>query len=203
MKGKGAMKQHVLERKCYDCGKTMYGRRENYTYSECGLRSVILLNILVFHCECGAIVPEIPSPAVLHISIAMKVLQKKTLLSGEEIRFLRKVAGYSAMDLSKVIGMQNTSISHWETDSKPIGKDADRLVRLACFARIVENMAGSSTGLTENISRLAQVTRELNLTAVLEHIEDRSEGSQSVKINPDVLAGLDILMPPELEPVLQ
>ena len=116
---------------------------------------------------------------------------------------MRKVAGYSGMDLSKVIGMQNTSISHWETDSKPIGKDADRLVRLACFAKIVENMAGSGNGLMENISRLAQVTRELNLTAVLEHIEDRSEGSQSVKINPDVLAGLDISMPSGPEPVLQ
>jgi transcriptional regulator with XRE-family HTH domain len=203
MNGKGIMKQQVLERKCYDCGKTMYGRRENYTYSECGLRSVILLSILVFHCECGAIVPEIPSPSVLHVSIAMKVLQKKTLLSGEEIRFVRKVAGYSGMDLSKVIGMQNTSISHWETDSKQIGKDADRLIRLACFARIVENMAGSSCGLTENLSRLAQVTRELNLTAVLEHIEDRSVGSQSVKINPDLLAGLDVSVPSGLVPVVQ
>jgi len=203
MDGKKVAKRHFIERKCYDCGKTMYGRRENYTYNECGLRSVILLNILVFHCECGAIVPEIPSPAVLHVSIAMKVLQKKTLLSGEEIRFLRKVAGYSGMDLSKVIGMQNTTISHWETDSKPIGKDSDRLVRLACFARIVENMAGSGSGLMENISRLAQVTRELNLTAVLEHIEDRSEGSQSVKINPDVLAGLDISIPSGSELVLQ
>jgi len=203
MHGLGATEQHFSERKCYDCGKTMFGRRENYTYSECGLRTVILLNILVFHCECGGIVPEIPSPAVLHVSIAMKVLQKKTLLSGEEIRFVRKVAGYSGTDLAKVIGMQNTTISHWETDSKLIGKDADRLVRLACFARIVENMAGSGSGLTENISRLAKVTRELNLTAVLEHIEDRSEGSQSVKINPDVLAGLDISIPEGMETVLQ
>lgn len=187
---------HIAERKCYDCGKTMHGRRENYTYSECGLRSVILLNILVFHCECGAIVPEIPSPAVLHVSIAMTVLKKKTLLSGEEIRFVRKVAGYSATDLGKVIGMKNTSISHWETESKHIGKDADRLVRLACFARMVERIAGSDCGLAENISRLARVTKNLNLTAVLEQIEDRAEGSKSVKINPDVLAGLDIASSP-------
>jgi transcriptional regulator with XRE-family HTH domain len=203
MNGKEKLKRQVLQRKCYDCGKTMHGRRENYTYSECGLRSVILLNIVVFHCECGAIVPEIPSPSVLHVSIAMKVLQKKTLLSGEEIRFVRKVAGYSGVDLSKVIGVENTSISHWETDNKPIGKGSDRLVRLACFARIVENMAGSNHGLMENINRLAQVTKELNLTAVLEHIEDRFAGSQSVKINPDVLAGLDITVQPESELVVQ
>ena len=90
---KSVTTQRPNERKCYDCGKVMYGRRENYTYSECGLRSVILLNILVFHCECGAIVPEIPSPAVLHVSIAMKVLQKKTLLSGEGDPFCEKGCG--------------------------------------------------------------------------------------------------------------
>jgi transcriptional regulator with XRE-family HTH domain len=190
-----AKKEYLSERNCYDCGKKMHGRRENYTYGECGLRSVILLNILVFHCECGAIVPEIPSPSILHVSIAMNVLKKKTLLSGEEVRFLRKVAGYSATDLSKVIGMKNTSVSHWETSSKPIGKDADRLVRLSCFARIIYNISDSDVGLMENVNRLAQVTKELNLTSVLEHIEDRFAGSQSVKINPDVLAGLDIASP--------
>lgn len=193
MKEKAPAKmQHVADRKCYDCGKTMHGRRENYTYGECGLRSVVLLNILVFHCECGAIVPEIPSPSVLHVSIAMSVLRKKTLLSSEEVRFVRKVAGYSATDLAKVIGMANTSVSHWETGSKRIGKEADRLVRLATFARIVENIAGSDCGLAENINRLANVTKALNLTAVLEQIEDRFEGPKSVKINPDLLAGLEI-----------
>ena len=176
-----------IKRKCYDCGRTMHGRRENYPYSECGLRSVVLLNIVVFHCECGAIVPEIPAPAILHFSIAMAVLRKGTLLSAEEIRFVRKVAGYSATELAKVIGMQNTSVSHWETGSKPIGKDADRLVRLVCFARIVENIAAPDSGLAESMSRIAQVTKELNLTDVLQKIEDRSEGSMSVKINPDLL----------------
>jgi len=193
-------KQQLAVRNCYDCGRKMYGRRENYTYSDCGLRSVILLNILVFHCECGAIVPEIPSPSVLHVSIAMNVLKKKTLLSGEEVRFLRKVAGYSATDLSNVIGMTNTAVSHWETSSKPIGKAADRLVRLSCFARIIYNIAGDEALMVDK-GRLAQVTKELNLTSVLEHIEDRFAGSQSVKINPDVLADLEIVTSETREPM--
>jgi len=177
-------KRNLTEITCYDCGKTMQGRRENYTYSECGLRSVILLNILVFHCECGSIVPEIPAPSFLHVSIAMSVLKKKTLLSGDEVRFLRKVAGYSATELSKVIGMTNTTVSHWETASKQIGKDADRLVRLSCFARIIFNLAGDND-LMLNMGRLEQVTKELNLTSVLEHIENRHAGPKSVKINPE------------------
>jgi transcriptional regulator with XRE-family HTH domain len=180
----------VAQRVCFDCGKTMIGRRENYNYSECGLRSVVLLNILVFHCSCGTIVPEIPAPSVLHVSIAMCVLAKRTLLSGEEIRFVRKVAGYSATEFARVLGVANTSLSHWETGSKDIGKDSDRLVRLVCFTRVIENIAGADCALPENIGRLAKVTTGLNLTAVLEQIEDRSEGSQSVKINPDGLTSL-------------
>ena len=200
---KKAAKEHFQLRKCVDCGKTMVGRRENYSYSECGLRSVILLNIQVFHCECGAIVPEIPSPSSLHFCIAIQVLQKKTLLSAEEVRFLRKVAGYSAVDFSKVLGMQNSSLSHWETGSKPIGKDADRLVRLACFARIVENWAGSEGTLAQRAERLVRVTQGLNLTCALEQIEDRTAGSESVRINPSMLAGLELHAPTEARTILQ
>src|SRR6267154_1472264 len=82
----------TLARRCYDCGKTMVGKRENYSYQEVGLKSVVLLNIVVYHCKCGAIVPEIPYAGILHNCIAMNVLQKKALLSGEEIRFIRKAA---------------------------------------------------------------------------------------------------------------
>src|ERR1700688_4527769 len=90
---KEAMKETVkLERRCYDCGKTMVGKRENYSYQEVGLKSVVLLNIVVYHCKCGAIVPEIPYAGILHNRIAMDVLEKKALLSGEEIRFIRKAA---------------------------------------------------------------------------------------------------------------
>lgn len=174
-------------RKCYDCGKMMRGRRENYNYAECGLRNVVLLNILVFHCKCGAIVPEIPAPAALHAAIAMAVLSKKTLLSSEEIRFTRKVAGYTATEFSKVLGVLNTSVSHWETGNKPIGKDSDRLVRLVCFMRMMENVAGSDYGLPEKVSLLAKMTETMNLTSLLEQIEDRAGGSELVRIDPESL----------------
>lgn len=182
------------ERRCYECGKTMVGKRENYRYQEAGLKSVVLLNIVVYHCKCGAIVPEIPYAGLLHHCIAMSVLEKKTLLSGEEIRFMRKAAGYSATELARVMGMNKVTVSHWENDKRKIGKDADRLLRLVCFARIMERIAGVNTkqiadkDLASNLTRIQKMVRELNLTTVLEQIADKQEASKPVRIDPEYLA---------------
>ena len=58
------MRKIVATAKCYrsGCGGTMEGRKGEYRYLESGLDSVILKDILVFHCtKCNTIVPEIPA----------------------------------------------------------------------------------------------------------------------------------------------
>jgi putative zinc finger/helix-turn-helix YgiT family protein len=183
-----------FERQCYDCGKTMVGERENYSYQEIGLKSVVLLNIVVYHCKCGAIVPEIPYTGILHNCIAMSILQKKALLSGEEIRFIRKAAGFSATELARVLGMEKGTVSRWENSKQDIGKDADRLVRAVCFARTMERLAGVNTqqiadkDLAGSLSRLQTMIRSVNLTEVLGEIEDKIEGSTPVRIDPEYAA---------------
>src|SRR5581483_2714880 len=100
------MKVKTVERKCYECGGVMIGRPESYKYTECGLDSVYLSNVCVFRCtnqKCAAIVPEIPAIGVLHREIARNLVMKETLLSGEEIRFLRKMAGLSSIELSNLL----------------------------------------------------------------------------------------------------
>jgi putative zinc finger/helix-turn-helix YgiT family protein len=189
-------KETLLEKKCYECGKTMVGKRENYPYQEAGLRSVVLLNILVYHCRCGAIVPEIPYAGVLHHCIAMSVLKKKALLSGEEIRFVRKLAGYSGTELARVMGVEKGTVSKWENEKKKIGKETDRLLRLTCFAKVVERLVGienqaKGDDLVTRLKRLGRMVESLNLTTVLENIEDRREGSKPVRIDPDTLAAMD------------
>ena len=71
----------------------MEGRKENYRYTECGLDSVTLVGITVYHCKCGAIVPEIGAVDALHHAIAMDLMRKDSLLSGDEIRFPKKDGG--------------------------------------------------------------------------------------------------------------
>lgn len=191
-------REMTLTRKCYEagCGKSMTGKRENYQYQEAGLKSVVLLNIVVYHCECGAIVPEIPYAGVLHHCIAMSVLQKKTLLSGEEIRFVRKAAGFSATELARVMGMDKVSLSRWENDKKKISKDSDRLIRVVCFTRMMERLVdidadarGDSYVL--QLARMARMIQKTDLTAHLGDIEDKEEGSLPVRINPEYLSAMD------------
>lgn len=190
-KHKEAGENLALERRCYDCGKTMVGKRENYAYQEVGLKSVVLLNIVVYHCKCGAIVPEIPYAGILHHCIAMSVLEKKALLSGEEIRFIRKAAGFSATELAHVLGMEKETVSRWENEKQGIGKDADRLLRAVCFARTMERLAGVNTqqiadkDLASTLARLQSTIRSVNLTSVLGDIEDKVAGSKPIRIDPE------------------
>jgi putative zinc finger/helix-turn-helix YgiT family protein len=191
-------REMTLTRKCYEvgCGKLMTGKRENYQYQEAGLKSVVLLNIVVYHCECGAIVPEIPYAGILHHCIAMNVLQKKALLSGEEIRFVRKAAGFSATELARVMGMDKVSVSRWENEKKKISKDSDRLIRVVCFTRMMERLVdidadarGDSYVL--QLARMARMIQKTELTSHLGDIEDKEEGSVPVRINPEYLSAMD------------
>jgi putative zinc finger/helix-turn-helix YgiT family protein len=181
----------TMERQCYDCGKTMIGKRQNYSYQEVGLKSVVLLNIVVYNCKCGAIVPEIPYAGILHNCIAMSVLEKKALLSAEEIRFIRKAAGFSATELARVLGMEKGTVSRWENSKQGIGKDADRLLRAVCFSRTMERLAGVNTqqiadkDLASSLTSLQTMIRSVNLTAILGEIEDKAEGSKLIRIDPE------------------
>ena len=124
---------------CYECGRTMEGRKENYRYIESGLDSVVLRDVLVFHCKhCGAAVPQITDASILHRLIVIRLLAKEYRLSGAEVRFLRKAVGYSATDLAKMAGTSKSVVSRWENRSS-LGQDSDRLIRLLCAHKMLRD----------------------------------------------------------------
>jgi len=178
-----------VSRKCCECSKTMVGRRQNYLYTECGLRSVTLTNVLVFHCPCGAIVAEIPGAGQLHYVIAFSLLRKESILSGEEARFLRKWVGYSATELADITGYSKSIISRWENEKAEIGKESDRLLRLVIFAKMLENAAGqkisvNGKGLPNEIAEVGRLVKTLNLPEILRQVEDTHHGSTPIRIDP-------------------
>jgi putative zinc finger/helix-turn-helix YgiT family protein len=175
--------------RCYRCGGKMKGHRENYHYTECGLSSVTLQNILVFHCQCGAIVPEIRATDALHIRLMTDLLRKEALLSGEEIRFLRKMAGLTATDLAKTIGMAKETISRWENDKVPIGGESDRLLRFACFFEFMQHRRlEDGDDLKSAMDGVREMTA-LNLPEILRQLNtDTPTVSKQLTINADNLS---------------
>jgi transcriptional regulator with XRE-family HTH domain len=180
-----------VSRECNECKRTMVGRRENYQYTESGLKSVTLTNVLVFHCKCGAILAELPAVGQLHFLIAFDLLRKDTILSGEEARYLRKWVGYSATELAETTGYSKSIVSRWENEKQNIGKESDRLMRLVVFAKMLENAVGQTisvdgTGLPNKMAEAGRLVKSLNLPELLRKIEDRYEGSKLIRIDPSL-----------------
>jgi putative zinc finger/helix-turn-helix YgiT family protein len=189
--------------KCHKCGKAMEGRRENYRYTECGLSSVVLQDIVVFHCKCGAIVPEIPAIDGLHVELLRSLLAKDSLLSGEEIRFLRKMAGLTAVDLAKTIGVQKESVSRWENDKKTIGGESDRLLRFACFFEFMhQRKLEDRDELGAAMEQIRQFT-SLNLPEVFRHLDETESRSKQITINPETLSQFGSGITPEVSQSVQ
>ena len=152
-------------RLCYECKGASEGRRENYNYSECGLKNVVLKGVMVYRCaRCGSARVEIPNMDGLHRTIALLVLSKSSLLSSDEIRFLRTVAGYTSVQFAKVIGVTKNALSRWENNHK-IGVQSERSIRNACGLLIIEEaLADASSGpvsLDKIKSTLANIKKSL------------------------------------------
>ncbi len=116
--------------KCTECGSLMKTQKENYRYSECGLKNVTLVGIEVSRCpRCGNYEVSIPHIEELHRLIARVLIEKTTRLTGDEVRFLRKSLGWSGADFAQNIGVAEETVSRWENSAAPIGPQADRLLR--------------------------------------------------------------------------
>jgi DNA-binding transcriptional regulator YiaG len=135
----------------------MEGRKKNYRYIESGLDSVVLRDVLVFHCKhCGAAVPQITAASILHRLIVIRLLTKEYRLSGAEVRFLRKAVGYSATDLARMAGTSKSVVSRWENRSS-LGQDSDRLIRLLCAHKMLRDALLGVDPLVKQDKLLAEV----------------------------------------------
>jgi len=180
-------KKNDITRRCGECGKAMVGRIENYHYTECGLQTVTLKNILVFHCECGAIIARIPAMAGLHRAITLSLICKDSLLAGEEVRFLRKMAGLTGVELSNALGIHKATLSKWETGTRGITKNSDGSLRLICFVGMVQNLIQQK----DIVPKVAEEIRKLsavNINKLLREIREVLEGPKDIRIDPEQLA---------------
>ncbi|MDX9788871.1 MAG: type II toxin-antitoxin system MqsA family antitoxin [Desulfobacterales bacterium] len=116
--------------KCPFCHSDMTCKPEDYPYIESGLDNLIIKNLDIYRCKCGESIISIPALPDLHRVIGMAIIRQDSLLSGKEIRFLRKNIGLTATRLAKIIGADIATISRWENDAQAISKEYDRILRL-------------------------------------------------------------------------
>jgi DNA-binding transcriptional regulator YiaG len=170
----------------------MHGRRSNYRYAECGLDTVNLVNVTVFECVCGAIVPEIPNVSELHRQIVFSLINKPTLLTGDEIKFLRKMADLSAGQLAQLLGTHNTNLSKWENGSRRITKKTDCALRLLCFAGMLQQLVKDQTivpkDLVPKVAEAVKQLSEVDIKKILQSVKAVVKGPMKVTINPEELA---------------
>lgn len=88
----------------------------------------------------------------------------RTGLTGAEIRVLRNVLGWTAVELAAHLGVSSSQVSRWENDREPIGPVADRMVRAILALR---------EGMSLSTDRLAAIAKERRpLRATLRHMRD-------------------------------
>ncbi|HWR16979.1 MAG TPA: hypothetical protein VN577_19275 [Terriglobales bacterium] len=96
-----------------------------------GLPNVYLVGVTYRNCaECHRQSAEIPAIKRLMFAIAESLVKKEGLLSGEEIRFLRKEVGKKAADFAALINKTPEHFSKLENGQLPLTEDTDKLVRL-------------------------------------------------------------------------
>jgi putative zinc finger/helix-turn-helix YgiT family protein len=102
-----------------------------YHFLDSGLPNVYLIGVKYWVCaKCGAQSAEIPAPEQLMNVIGESVVMKPGILTGQEIKFLRKRAGKKAADFAALINKTPEHFSKLETGTLPLQEPTDKLIRL-------------------------------------------------------------------------
>jgi DNA-binding transcriptional regulator YiaG len=96
-----------------------------------GLPNVFLAGVKYWLCQdCAVQKVEIPAVKSLLLAIAESLVKKEGLLTGAEVRFLRKEVGKKAADFAALINKTPEHFSKLENGLLPLTEDTDKLVRL-------------------------------------------------------------------------
>ena len=156
--------ENVTEHVCDVCSVRMVvgraTRTEPYQYRASGLSNVFLSGITVFTCpNCGGRAPVIPRIEELHAVITRILLDKAGLLTGEEIRFLRKNAGLSSKQFAESIRVTPAHLSRVENGRpgyKHFHRSTDQFARTVVKLLVDEQDAREFVLRQEEKARIAR-----------------------------------------------
>jgi DNA-binding XRE family transcriptional regulator len=142
----------------------------------------------------------------LHRTVALAVLCKGRLLSGDEIRFLRKTAGLTATALANSLAVTKNAVSKWENGGK-IGRASDRAIRCTCGMGIIADIVNQQTGDVdpEDVNRTVETLQRFFVRftpqCVLAGVRDEVGESEKLMIDPSMPFNFSLLTTPTSRPV--
>lgn len=119
--------------RCSWCGSSDLHKRPvaERRFTLARLRNIVLHDVTVVTCSrCRRSEPEVIDVDGLRRALARVVIGKRERLMPQEIRFLRKQLGLSAVSLATHLGTTPESVSRWENGRTPMGVTSERLLRL-------------------------------------------------------------------------
>ena len=122
---------------CPECGSQPRYSVERYQYRESGLDNVFVDGVGIFRCVCGQEYIQLPGTQEVHNQVASALLNKTSLLTGSEARFLRKWLRLTSDELAKALGYTRVSVSRRENRGLTVA--TDRSLRL--YASQVGNIS--------------------------------------------------------------
>lgn len=131
--------------------------QKGYHYKSCGLPNVWLRNGYEIRNTAYGKSVAIKNLEGLHSAIGSYLVLNKPVLSGEEIRFLRKELDLSQSQLGNILGVSEPTIRGWENNRHNITTPAERLLR-GLYQEYIEG----TSALSELIERIGHLNRELH-----------------------------------------
>ena len=105
-----------MTQRCLECGSNMRVRRETISGEKAlGLPGVYVRTSVARCPKCDATEVIFPNIEGLHQALARSIVAKAERLSGAEVRFLRKVLGWSGADFAQHMGTSAETISRMGT----------------------------------------------------------------------------------------
>jgi putative zinc finger/helix-turn-helix YgiT family protein len=126
------IQKEVKMKKCVECGCTKLSKSlVEHEYLKGSGLEVIVGGVVRWDCsQCGEFYVELKDTGVIDKALVRHIIGQPRRLGGRELKFLRRMMGWSAKDLSTYFQVPATTVSKWENDERSPGKPIDLFLRM-------------------------------------------------------------------------
>lgn len=142
--------------------------KQPYHYTESGLPDIYLFSGYEIEETPYGEAVSIKDADELHAVIGMQLVTEKKILSGAELRFLRREMDATQAELGHLLGVSDQSVARWEKGAE-IPSPAGYLIRFL----YIDQCGGHKVGVRDLLTRLAeQDERRGRVKRVFEQTKD-------------------------------